>query len=274
MKMRLCVVVTLVIVASFRLFAQETQPASLPRATSAGALNVDLASDGAILAGGIAAAGLSELLPSLPSPWGGLGAPTSGGINPLDRWLMFPYSHGFDVASTIFQYSTVAVPALVGLAFDTENFIPMGIVYLQAVSYALAAKNLLGYLVPRYRPYVYMGGALGVASSEDDQSFPSGHATVAFAAATAGVTIYAMSFPDSPYLIPFAIASFGMAVTTASFRVAAGMHFVTDIMAGAALGSAIGFFVPFLHRTQQTEDRHGQFSLEISGQDLRIRYSY
>ena len=155
--------------------------------TFADALKVDLLTDGIILAGGVAAAGLSELLlPSLPPPWGSLGTPDIGSVNSLDRAVMFPYSHGFDLASTILEYSSVAAPALFALVLDPGDFLTMGIVYGQAVSYAFAVKNLLNYLLPRYRPYVYNGGAAGVSSSEDDMSFPSGHATVAFAAAMAG----------------------------------------------------------------------------------------
>ena len=33
-----------------------------------------------------------------------------------------------------------------------------------------------------------------------------------------------------------------------SARVAAGMHFMTDVAAGALLGTAIGYAVPLLHR--------------------------
>jgi len=150
----------------------------------------------------------------------------------------------------------------------------MGIIYGQAISYAFAVKNVLKYLLPRYRPYVYNGGAPGVDSTEDDQSFPSGHATVVFAAATAGVTIYAMMFPGSPWFVPFTIASYGMAVLTASFRVASGMHFVTDVVAGAALGSAFGYLVPLLHRQRPSGGSVTGLSLETTGPEVLIRYRY
>jgi len=248
---------------------------SAAQATFAESLKVDLVTDSIILAGGVAAAGLSELLlPSLPPPWGSLGTPDISSVNALDRALMFSYSHGYDLASTILEYSSVAGPALFALVVDPGDFLTMGIVYGQAVSCAFAVKNLLNYLLPRYRPYMYNGGASGVDSSEDDRSFPSGHATVAFAAATAGVTIYAMSFPESPYLVPFAVASYGIAVLTGAFRVTAGMHFVTDVVAGAALGTAIGYLVPFLHRQRASENRNGGLSLETSGPDLFVRYRY
>jgi len=238
-------------------------------------LNVDPVTDGIILAGGVAAAALTELLlPPLPPPWGTLGTPDIATVNAFDRWAMFSYSHGFDLASTILEYSTVAAPAVFALLLDPGDFLSMGIVYGQAVTYAYAVKNLLNYLVPRYRPYMYEGGAAGVDPVENDLSFPSGHTTVAFAAATAGVTIYAMSYPDSPYLVPFAVASYGVAVLTASFRVAAGMHFLTDVIAGAALGSAVGYLVPFLHRQRPSEARSGGLSLETTGQDLLVRFRY
>jgi len=247
---------------------------SIVRPTFADVPRVDLVTDGIILAGGVAAAGLSELLGSLPPPWGSLGAPNISSVNTLDQAAMFPYSHGLDLASTLLEYSTAAAPALFALVLDPGDFIPMALVYGEAVSYAFAVKNVLNFLLPRYRPYMYSGGAPGVASTEDDQSFPSGHATVAFAAATAGVTIYAMSFPDSPFLVPFAVTSYGMAVLIGVFRVTSGMHFVTDVVAGAALGSAIGYLVPYLHRQRTSKDRTGGLSLECTGPDLLVRFSY
>ncbi len=247
----------------------------LGQSVSADGLKVDLVTDGIILAGGMAAAVLSDqLLPPLPPPWGSLGTPDIGSVNALDRALMYPYSHGLDLAGTVLMYSSVLAPGLFALVMDPGDIFTMGIVYGQAVTYAFAVKNILNYLLPRDRPYMYKGGASEVDSSEDDQSFPSGQTTVAFAAATAGVTIYAMSFPDSPYLIPFAIASYGMAVITGSLRVAAGTHFVTDVVVGAALGSAVGYLVPFLHRQHGSEDRTGGLSLETTGPDLVVRYSY
>jgi len=245
-----------------------------PWPAAADSLRVDPLTDGLSLAGGVAAAGLSELLGRVPPPWGGLGGPDIGSVNGLDRAALFSYSHGLDLASTILQYSTLAAPVVFALVLDPGDFITMGIIYGQAISYAFAVKNVLKYLLPRYRPYVYNGGAPGVDSTEDDQSFPSGHATVVFAAATAGVTIYAMMFPGSPWFVPFTIASYGMAVLTASFRVASGMHFVTDVVAGAALGSAFGYLVPLLHRQRPSEGSVTGLSLETTGPEVLIRYRY
>ena len=44
-----------------------------------------------------------------------------------------------------------------------------------------------------------------------------------------------------------AAALYALAATTGALRVAAHKHFPTDVLAGAALGSAIGWFVPQLY---------------------------
>ena len=46
---------------------------------------------------------------------------------------------------------------------------------------------------------------------------------------------------------PVIAASYSLAAATAAMRVASGCHFVTDVLAGAALGSVIGIAVPALH---------------------------
>ena len=41
---------------------------------------------------------------------------------------------------------------------------------------------------------------------------------------------------------------FGGAAAVGTLRVAAGRHFPTDVLAGAALGSLIGWLIPTVHR--------------------------
>jgi len=204
--------------------------------------------DGPLLGGGIVLAGVGELLlPRLPPPGGPLPAPDILRVGALDRSLMAPrYSRAMDLASTVAEYSTFALPVAVGLLADPHDSLAMGAVYLESVTLAMGAKNLVNYLVPRYRPYVYTGGAENVDPLEADRSFPSGHATFAFASATAGVVLFAAYAPRSPYLVPFAIASYGMAAATATLRVTSGMHFATDVVTGALIGTLFGYALPAL----------------------------
>ncbi len=87
-------------------------------------------------------------------------------------------------------------------------------------------------MVKRPRPTLEGLPPLGGAPSS--LSFPSAHATASFAAATAMSRF-------APELKP---ALFGAATTMAVTRPYLGMHYPSDVVAGALLGSVLGRFVP------------------------------
>jgi hypothetical protein len=219
----------------------------MPRLWAAG-ITINPSQD-AVLAGSmIGFAGLSELLIRLvPSPVP-LGAADIDQVDPVDRALMFPYSRQADIASTVMQYASVAVPIAFSLADDPSSAPSVALVYAESLSLAYGVKNVLKYLVPRYRPYVYTGGALGMDHAEDDQSFPSGHATIAFTAAAFSAYMYFQGLPRTADYLPFVIANFGLAGLTATYRVTSGVHFLTDVIAGAAIGTLCGFVFPAVIR--------------------------
>lgn len=82
-------------------------------------------------------------------------------------------------------------------------------------------------LTNRPRPYVVDPTLRTPAGKEPDSSFPSGHTTVAFA----GATVLAF---DEPRLAPIGYA---FAVLVGLSRIYEGVHYPTDVLAGAALGS-------------------------------------
>ena len=87
-------------------------------------------------------------------------------------------------------------------------------------------------MVKRPRPSLEGLPPLGGAPSS--LSFPSAHATASFAAATAMSRF-------APELKP---ALFGAATAMAVTRPYLGMHYPSDVVAGALLGSVLGRFVP------------------------------
>jgi len=90
-------------------------------------------------------------------------------------------------------------------------------------------------IVPRHRPFETQ---LGPPSTT--HSFPSGHALTSFACATV-LAFYA------PRLRPLL---FGLAALIALSRVYNGMHYPTDVLAGAVLGLAVGLIVVFPTRVR------------------------
>src|SRR2546422_2189805 len=82
-------------------------------------------------------------------------------------------------------------------------------------------------------------------SRESQQSLPSGHASLAFAAATSYLVLARRQ--HLRHRRRNAILLYAGAVGVSALRVAAGKHFPTDVAAGAALGSGIGWLVATIH---------------------------
>jgi undecaprenyl-diphosphatase len=103
-----------------------------------------------------------------------------------------------------------------------------------ACAWALAISHLPVYIIkklfPRKRPYLALERALIPENPLKDHSFPSGHTTAIFSV----VTPLSIQFPAlSLFLIPLA-CSVGLS------RIFLGLHYPSDVLAGALLGVATG----------------------------------
>ena len=120
---------------------------------------------------------------------------------------------------------------LAGAAFDA----PRRRQWLFAAAIGPVAIGLnfgIKLLVKRPRPTLEGLPPLGGAPSS--LSFPSAHATASFAAATA----------MSRFAPELKLALFGAAATMAVTRPYLGMHYPSDVVAGALLGTVMGATVP------------------------------
>ena len=122
------------------------------------------------------------------------------------------------------------------------------ILVLEAAVLAADVNKVTKLLVARERPFSYALGPEGkradVHSPDDDESFFSGHASATFAIAAASGTVASMrGYRWAPL-----VWSEGLVVATAVayLRVAADKHWLTDVVAGAVVGAAIGFAVPYV----------------------------
>ena len=209
-------------------------------------MSVSLLPDSLSVAGGAILAGVSlGLHPSMQE------MPVDiDKVNGFDRLAMFSYSRGLDTASDILEYATNALPLALAFGISQDQAVAAGIIYFEVLSRAFFAKNALKFLLPRVRPWMYLASETGSVPDtwDGNDSFPSGHATMAFASAAFGITVAVLDLPSgSPWLLPFAATEASLAVLTASFRVVSGMHFLTDVIAGAAIGTVIGVALPLIH---------------------------
>jgi membrane-associated phospholipid phosphatase len=145
---------------------------------------------------------------------------------------------------------TLGLGGLASAADHRSNDVPANtLVVLESVALAGCLDELVKLLVARERPFVHFRdpASVGTRDPDDNLSFYSGHTTLAFSLAVASGTVASIR---GYRLAPMVWAgSLPIAALTGYLRIAADKHYFTDVLTGAALGSAVGFLVPFVfHR--------------------------
>ena len=203
-------------------------------------------------AASVSAAGGLALLPvalELPK-----GAPSCAPCDPaslpgIDHAALHTFSGSAGTASTVLLAAVVGGAGFASL-HDLTPAQARGnaAVLVNSLAWTEAATGWLKVTVHRNRPILYTAGAPAVASDRQNrESFPSGHASMAFAAATSYLVM--ARHQHLPHRTRNAIALYAGAAGVAALRVAAGKHFPTDVAGGALLGSGIGWLVAAIHPT-------------------------
>lgn len=173
----------------------------------------------------------------------------------LDRWAAGNYSEAAMRASDALLFPALAAPLALS-AWDARARGRLSELAVDAAIYAEAlalssALNLLARSARVHpRPLVYHGSDAPASEKRKGEaagSFYSGHANGAFlAAAYLGYT-YPLRHPEFAHAAWLRAGAFGYAAVVAGLRVAAGKHFPSDILVGAATGTLFGWLFPRLH---------------------------
>ena len=197
-------------------------------------------------------------------------------INPLDRWVVGNDSEVAADLSDVLLITIAAAPMIIDgfdVGLNGESFVdsfgPDALVYLQTQLVTVAITQLVKLGLRRPRPYTYRADFdASEAGVEDYVSFFSGHTSVAFAAAVSFSMTTGRRHPGSRGWAWG--GSLALATTIGMLRVAAGKHFVTDVLAGAAIGGLIGWLVPHL---SLPEDSHGSGVQTVSSPLISFSFS-
>ncbi len=204
-------------------------------------------------------------------------------INEFDRLWYNEYRTAVDDMGTITATANVLALPIGIYAMETVlgNLPPMelttlGVMLAESYLTGYGIRNIIKSTVRRPRPYMYTGKWEEKHLEDGDftLSFPSGHTTDAFMGATFLSYTFWKYYPESKFRIPVIAASYTLAATTGFLRVASGNHFMTDVLAGAALGTAVGFLVPFVHEKIAKVKYKGQNVLAFDGQTLTAKISF
>ena len=179
-------------------------------------------------------------------------------VNAFDRQFMHAYNKPLNAVGNVMMgvipVSVLAINAyFIYKNYELTDLLTETVMAAETFLLAHTAPHVIKPLVSRIRPYNYFSAVDNPQKSDWNHSFFSGHTSMAFAGATFGSYTFCKWFPDSKLKIPVIAISYTLATFTGISRLYAGCHFATDVLVGAAVGTAIGFFVPWLH-TLNTKD--------------------
>ena len=152
-------------------------------------------------------------------------------------------------------------------AGDTsEGWVDLLIV-AEAATLAANVNQLVKYTVGRQRPFVHyrnFDDPDRAPEPDDNVSFYSGHSSLAFSLATAAGTVSSMrGYKSAPWVWGIGL---GLASTVAYLRVAGDKHYLTDVLVGAVVGSAMGIAIPrWLHGSEEQAPATGARLVPVLG---------
>lgn len=151
----------------------------------------------------------------------------------------------------MYEGYTLGALGAYGFIFKNQKMKTTTLLATQAYITGAAVESVLKFLTGRQRPYFtdstkvqaephfygpFYKTPRDISGRRTNSSFPSGHTTVAFAAAT----VYAMEYKHRPWIPIFAYSA---ATLIGVSRITENRHWATDVLAGAALGFLSGRLV-------------------------------
>ncbi len=121
------------------------------------------------------------------------------------------------------------------------------VIFAQTAGINGAITEAARLIAQRPRPYVYSNPQQGM-DPQNYVSFYSGHTSFSAAACICLLLILIGRGAPSVLVLLAAASSQCFIISTAVFRILSGRHFLSDVLAGAVMGSAVAIVVALLHR--------------------------
>jgi len=174
-----------------------------------------------------------------------------GTVSALDEVALDRWNPTIATASDGLLYGSIGlglVVSAVGGRTHGDGWVPLGIMS-ESLALSGTTVSLVKLAVRRPRPFTYLDDPTAdvqeeLADVDATLSFPSGHTGMT---ATASFCAASLLVDEGMPAWPLYGGAAALTTTVASFRVLAGRHFPTDVVAGAAIGTAIGLAVPSMH---------------------------
>lgn len=174
------------------------------------------------------------------------------GLSSFERWVTTQRSVRSHKTSNVLLYSSQLFPIALTLADKSmrKDAGTISAIYGQALLINSGLTALIKTTVRRTRPYVYRADlALEEKLTKSArQSFWSGHTSQTATMCFLSAQMYSDYHPDSKWRPVMWSAAATVPLATGIFRMTAGKHFPTDVIAGYISGAAIGILLPRIHQ--------------------------
>ena len=196
-------------------------------------------------------------------------------INSFDKPSAFNYSEKAETTSNVLLYSAMISP--VGLLLDKElrrDWITLGVMGLETFMISYGVTNSFKASTLRARPYAYNNTVSIDRRLEKDArySFFSAHVAVSSSMTFFAAKVYADTHPNSKWKPLVWSGAVVLPALTAWASIEAGQHFPTDVVAGFAVGAAIGYFIPVLHLKNKGKEEGWLLQPNMNGLALKKNF--
>jgi hypothetical protein len=146
----------------------------------------------------------------------------------------------------------------------------MTLIDAEAMAISAALQGTANFFGGRERPYgsdcggAIPGASADCTSSNRYRSFFSGHSALSFTSASLICAHHeALDLFESGADLATCISGFVAAGTIATLRVVGDMHYMSDVLSGAIVGTAVGLGIPLLHHYRRAQPDTSAFTLHF-----------
>jgi len=163
------------------------------------------------------------------------------------RWQDGQKAHDWSNVTLTLSFVAPATAFVAGRGGFRDGLGDEMLLVLESSALTLALTQGTKYLFRRERPWAHAGEmpeGERAGSRDSVLSFASGHASLSFSLAVTFGSLASLRSDDGKAWVWATGLTF--ATATAYLRIAADRHYLTDVLAGAAIGAAVGWAVPRL----------------------------
>ena len=161
-------------------------------------------------------------------------------VKKVNSWEVHDLSQALSHSGLILPVGVPTAMGIYALIQKDEPLLKEAVYIGTSVIEALGITMAMKFTFDRQRPYEKYPNLIHPVSTEPDPSFPSGHTAAAFSLATS----LSLTYPKWYVIAPSALWACGVGYS----RINQGVHYPSDVLTGAVIGTGCAFLNIYINR--------------------------